>query len=193
MEFSVADIVIIAIVVLSALVSFVRGFVREVLSLGAWVVALIVAYYFAAHVAEPLAPYITDANIRLWAAGLMLFIATLIIMGLVNLLIGKILLKTGISGTDRLLGVILGALRGGLLVAVILLAIRISPMQADEMWPNSKMLPYFDDAASWLWDGISGTVERWQGPEEPAVTEPTAPPAGETEAERAQRLLNGGT
>ena len=113
------DYIIIGIIAFSILVSLLRGFVREVLSLGSWVVAFIVASQFYPY----LAAYLTQIEsmyIRNGTAIGILFVLTLIVGAIVNYVISQLVDKTGLSGTDRVLGAIFGLVRGALIVAALL-------------------------------------------------------------------------
>lgn len=100
------DYVILAVIGFSALVSLIRGFVKEALSLVIWFTAFFVASNFY----PQLAVYFTnfhDEMLRNGSAIAVLFIATLIVGAVVNYVIGQLVQKTGLSGTDRVLGVVL--------------------------------------------------------------------------------------
>lgn len=119
------DYFIIGIIVFSSLVSFWRGFVREVFSLAGWVVAFFVASSFYPYLASLLlqinSPYLQNSEyMRNGIAAAILFIAVLIVSGIVNALVGQLVDKTGLSGTDRVLGAAFGVLRGVFIVAAIL-------------------------------------------------------------------------
>ena len=101
------DYIIIGIIAFSILVSLLRGFVREVLSLGSWVVAFIVASQFYPY----LATYLTQIEsmyVRNGTAIAILFVLTLIVGAIVNYVISQLVDKTGLSGTDRVLGAAFG-------------------------------------------------------------------------------------
>lgn len=113
------DYIIIGIIAFSILVSLLRGFIREVLSLGSWVVAFIVASQFYPY----LATYLTQIEsmyIRNGTAIAILFVLTLIVGVIVNYVISQLVDKTGLSGTDRVLGAAFGLVRGALIVAALL-------------------------------------------------------------------------
>jgi len=135
-----ADIVILAIVLLSALIGLARGLFREVLSLVTWVAAIVLAIVFWAQVAEYLTSQIDDATLRQVVAFAGVFIGTLILGGLVQWLIGALVKSTGLTGTDRLLGFVFGGVRGVVVCLVGLIAIR-SFAQSTGWWQESLLVP----------------------------------------------------
>jgi len=105
------DYAIIFIIGLSTLVSLIRGFAKEAMSLVVWFAAFFIASQFY----QDLAVHITQINDEMLRNGVaiaILFIATLIIGAMVNYLLGQLVSKTGLSGTDRVLGACFGILRG---------------------------------------------------------------------------------
>ena len=143
------DYVIIGILGLSALISLMRGFVREALSLAAWVLAFWVSWTFFRELAVQL-DWFTVPSVRLGAAFAILFIATLMVGALVNFLMGQLVDKTGLSGTDRLLGMFFGAARGAVLVAILVLLAGLTPFPNDPWWTQSQLIGYFQELAIWL-------------------------------------------
>ena len=117
-----ADWLILAVVVISGGISLFRGFIRE--AIVAWVSAFIITSRFY----EALAPKLTffsDSIVRNTMACIILFVATLIVVGLCGSIVRSIITKVGLSGTDRLLGMAFGILRGVLIVCVILVLLQI--------------------------------------------------------------------
>lgn len=146
------DYIILGVIGVSTLISLIRGFVREALSLIGWIAAFFIASKFYAY----LAVYFTGIEnpiLRNATAIAILFCATLIVSGIVNHLIGKLVDKTGLSGTDRLLGMCFGAVRGVLLVAAILLfADAFTGLGHTEDWMNSQLIGRFKPIQHWFFD-----------------------------------------
>lgn len=149
-----ADIIILLIVLVSVGISVMRGFVREVLSLVAWVAAFWVAAAFAHPASGWLAPYIELETVRLVVAFVGVMILTLLAAGLVNLAIAKLLASAGLSGTDRLLGAVFGLARGVAVVMVAVLLAGLTSVPTADWWGESRTLAVCEAAAihviTWL-------------------------------------------
>jgi membrane protein required for colicin V production len=143
------DWAIVAIIAVSALISLTRGFVKEALSLLTWIIAGLVAWLFGGALAELLVPYIETPSLRVIAACSILFVMTLLLGGLVNYLISQLVKATGLSGTDRFLGMVFGAARGALLVVVAVGLLSLAPVEADAWWRESVVIPHFLLVADW--------------------------------------------
>ncbi|HYN77456.1 MAG TPA: CvpA family protein [Lamprocystis sp. (in: g-proteobacteria)] len=144
------DIAIIAILLLSALIGLARGLVREVLSLGVWLAALGVAYYYHTTVAAALTAQITQPNVRLGVAFVGLILAVLILGSIVGWLLTALVDKTGLSWVDRLLGLVFGAARGGVLVAMAVFLAALTPLVDETWWQDSKAIAQSQVAANWM-------------------------------------------
>ena len=86
---------------------------------------------------------------------------TLYLKNLVNFLIGELIRVTGLSGTDRFLGMVFGAARGGLLVVVLAGLLSLAPVQQDAWWRESALLPHFLLIADWSKNLILGFSGQW--------------------------------
>ncbi len=144
------DYAILGVIVVSVIVSVIRGFMREALSLISWVLALWVALSFADDLAVQLNNVIAQPQIRLAVAFVMLFVITLFIGGLFNFIFGGLVQRSGLTGTDRSLGMVFGFARGGLVVALLLLIGSLSALSDSEWWKSSALIPYFKPFAVWL-------------------------------------------
>jgi membrane protein required for colicin V production len=144
------DYILLVIVAVSALLSLWRGFVMEAISLVSWIVALWVAVIFFQDLAELMTDWIVSASIRDVAAFAMLFIGTVLVGGLVNFLVGQLVAKTGLTATDRALGMLFGFVRGVVIVAVLVLLAGLTALPQDPWWREALLLGHFQDMALWL-------------------------------------------
>lgn len=149
MSFNWVDLLIIAVVVISALISLLRGFVKEALSLVIWFLAGTIAWMFGGGLAHYFSPYIESESLQVLAACGALFIASLIAGAALSFLLSRLIHATGLSGTDRFLGVFFGAARGGLLVAIAVGLLDLSPLVREPAWRESNLIPHFLLVADW--------------------------------------------
>ena len=161
MAFTLVDWAIIAIIAVSTLISLKRGFVKEALSLLIWIVAGAVAWMFGGSLAQYLESYIQMPSARVIAGCAILFVATLLVGAMLNFLIGELIRVTGLSGTDRFLGMAFGAARGGLLVVVAVGLLSLGPVQQDPWWQESRLIPQFLLVADWSKNLILGFSGQW--------------------------------
>ncbi len=136
------DIAILTIIALSALISVIRGFVREVLSLLVWIAAFWIGIRFSPQVAVYLEGYIASPTLQIGVAFTVLFVVTLLVGALVNYLAGQLVGRTGLTGTDRLIGIIFGVARGVVVVAVLLLAAGLTALPREPWWQESTLIPH---------------------------------------------------
>src|SRR5919107_1228578 len=118
MPFSVLDLVVIGIVLISALLAAVRGFTREVLAIVAWVVAAAAAWYLHPTALPIAQQYISSNTVALVAAIGGIFVVTLIIVSIITVQISDLILDSRIGALDRTLGLFFGAARGFLICVI---------------------------------------------------------------------------
>lgn len=157
------DIVILGVIGLSALISLVRGFAKEALSLVIWFGAFFIASQYYAK----LAVYFTnlqDEMIRNGAAIAALFIATLVVGAIVNYVIAQLVQKTGLSGTDRVLGIVFGGLRGVLIVSAALFFMdAFTSFPDSEWWKGSQLVPEFSRVIAPFFEHLQATSSFLSG------------------------------
>lgn len=158
------DYAIIATLALSVLVGLWRGFIGEVMALVCWVLAFWVAWMFGPVLAEQFSASISVPSVRVMLGYAVCFIAVLIAGAIVGYLLRKLVSGSGLSGTDRLLGMVFGLVRGFALVVLVVVLMKFTPVIRDDWWQNSRMLPTFERSASWMTRLLPETVAKYLEP-----------------------------
>lgn len=119
MSFTLFDAIVLAVVLISALLAMVRGFVREVLSVASWVVAAVAAFYLYESLLGVIFPnMIASETIATIVAVAVIFFVALIIATWITIKIADFVIDSRVGAIDRLLGFVFGAARGVLLVVI---------------------------------------------------------------------------
>ena len=148
--FTWVDWAVVAVVGLSTLLSLLRGFTREALSLLGWIAAFVLAYIFAGELASRMTGLISNITARYIAAWLLLLVAVLLLTGLVSMLVTQMVRATGLGTLDRLLGTIFGFARGVIIVLVLVFLVRELLPPRDQVWLyQAQLMPQIDALLSW--------------------------------------------
>ena len=146
------DIGVIAVIGLSAVFAFARGFVREALSIVAWVGAGFITLYGFNYVYAIVDPMVKNPLLSQLIAGFGLFVTALIILTLITGIIARSVRASALSPIDRTLGFVFGLLRGAFIVSLAYLLLDIS-VQLNERpgWlKDAKSAPYLREGADLL-------------------------------------------
>lgn len=147
------DYVVLVIVGASVVVSVLRGFVREVLALAAWVAAFVTANLLSGTVADWLPSGIHDASLRTLTAFAAVFVVTLIAASVLALVVSKLTKSAGLGLEDRLLGSFFGFARGMLIVIVLVLVAGLTALPRQPAWNNAMLSPPLE--------ALAGAVKPW--------------------------------
>jgi len=148
----IVDYLLLAVFLLSALMGLFRGLVKEALSLVGWVVAAWCAWRFGGAVADMIPSVVDDSITETWVARVIVLVAVLILTGLLSRLIAYVVHQSGLSGTDRMIGMVFGMARGVVLVSLVVLLLDAAGFDADPWWRESKLIPYAAPLAERLGD-----------------------------------------
>lgn len=162
MPVTLLDLIIVAVVLISAALAMIRGFTREILSIAAWLAAAVAAIYLHHHVVPYLTPYIKNATAAQLAAGAIVFLVTLIIVSFITVRISDSILDSSIGALDRTLGFLFGAVRGVLLAAVAFAFFGWLVSEATQpAWVReAKSKPYLLQLSDWLFKLLPENLEN---------------------------------
>lgn len=147
------DIGILVVIGISALVSFVRGFFTEAVSLATWLAALVISTRYAHQFGGLFRQQIENDLARGVVSWLALFMGTLLIGGLINFLFGKLRSTVKLGLFDRVIGLGFGVARGILFAGVIVMAAHLdffTSLREGALWNTSTLLPYILELAKFM-------------------------------------------
>ena len=154
-EATSVDWVVFAVGFVSILIGLVRGFVRTVFAVGAWLVGLVATPLAA----QPLMP-LTGEVVPVWFVYLLCFVALFILTRMLGGMLLRSLRKAGLGGADRLLGGVLGAVRALAIVAVLAIVAQVSGYARNPVWQQALTRPLLDRlvlwAQPWLPERVTG-------------------------------------
>ena len=136
------DTFFIFIILASVFIGFLRGFIKEIISISALLLAAWVSTNFGSYFGSYFAPWINEPSGQLWAGFLFSFIVV-IFMGMITARILSKIFRLSISAKiDRILGALFGFCRGAILLAVMVLGGQLTNAVEKEWWVNSQYIPY---------------------------------------------------
>ena len=136
---------------LSMVTGLFRGFIKELVALCAWVLAIWLALVYSPTLDPTFQPYIHDKTARLVVAFICILLSTILVGGLVNTILSFILRRSGLSGSDRILGMGFGIGRGVFIVALMMLVVKVTHAPRDDYAQQSHLYAKFDPLVNWLY------------------------------------------
>jgi membrane protein required for colicin V production len=200
MPFSILDLVVLGIVLISALLAAVRGFTREVLAIGAWAAAAAAAWVFHPMALPFVKQHIHSNTVALVAAIGGIFIVTLIVVSIITVKISDMILDSRIGALDRTLGFLFGAARGFLICVIGWVFLNWLLQGKNPEWAaNARTRPALEDTGNnliaMLPDNPEGLLQQLRSkglgepaePAEPAEPDPQRPAAPANPAQPQRR------
>lgn len=147
---NVTDYLVIAGFVISAVVGALRGFLREVVAIITWLIALFLAWHFSDLVAPHLGGLLSGSAVSTWAARAILVILILLLGAGIGAALSHFVRLSIFSGLDRFLGLVFGVLRGLVLFGVLVILGQLLRLEDERWWRQSLMIPYGESIANGL-------------------------------------------
>ena len=152
MPVSYLDLVVLGVIFISAVLAMMRGFTREVLAIGSWLAAAIVAYLFYKPLLPYVQQYISHPMVSLAIAIGAVFIVTLIVVSIITVRVSDFILDSRIGALDRTLGFLFGAARGALICVIgyIFFGWLVPADKQPEWVKASRSRPYLESSGNSL-------------------------------------------
>ena len=146
----IIDIIIAVALGLSIVVGFVRGFVKEAISIAALLFAIWASLYFGPAAGNVSSSWLSSEELQTWFGRILVFAIILSVGGLLGWGISKLVRMSVLNGMDRLSGSLFGAARGVLLLAVFIIGGQFAGFDNDDWWLQSRLIPHVEIVADWI-------------------------------------------
>jgi len=150
MDFNYFDIAIVVIILITALIGFMRGLVWMGIFLATWTTAILLAIKFKDNIAQALPIKLSSEVAQTGLAALLIFLGVLIAGAIINFLLHKLVNAIGLGTFDRILGTGLGIALGALAITLLTMLLSLTELPNQDTWQKSKFIPKFQEASTWL-------------------------------------------
>lgn len=144
------DYIILAIILLSAVIGLVQGFLKEICSLVTWVLAIWLAWALGPSVAPYLGGVLKQEPYGLWTGRAIVFVLVLIAGAMIGYAVNHFVRMSLFSGLDRMLGFVLGLVRGVVIVGFVVILAQAAELDTEAWWQRSKLAPVVTPVANGL-------------------------------------------
>jgi membrane protein required for colicin V production len=182
MPITILDLIVIVVVLVSATLAMVRGFVREVLSVASWLAAVAAAYFLYKPLVPMVKPYIESTTVATIIAAAVIFFIALIVASYITTKISDFVIDSRIGALDRAFGFVFGAARGILLLVIALLFFSWLVQTPPSWVANARSEPLLANLGERLMAALPDDVEaallnrfRHKDQEAPATGNDAAP------------------
>jgi membrane protein required for colicin V production len=159
------DMVLLAVILVSALLGALRGFVGIVVGTLSWLLSGWATFQFGGDAGRWLADGAHPSMTYYLGGYALTFVVTMAVVGIIGMVIRSAVRATALSGTDRALGFGLGTLRGGFFAAVLVLLMSFTPLTREPAWHQSLLLPVLSPSVYWM----RAQLPDWRMPQMPQL------------------------
>ncbi|NIE66092.1 CvpA family protein [Burkholderia sp. Ax-1719] len=141
--FTAFDYAVMAVIGLSALRGAWRGFIGEIFGLIGWIAAFIVGCRFVDRVVPVIPATWPGGALTQWLiAFALIVIAVVLVAGVGNAVLSRVVQVSGLSGVDRSLGMLFGLARGVVLVLILVVLAGLTELPQQDFWRKALLRPY---------------------------------------------------
>ena len=157
------DILILVVIALPAIVGVLYGFLNIAFSLLAWALAIGISVKLTGYFAPMLESHVDTPILRVILAFTGLFIVSLVILTIIGFLIVKLLGRTGLTATDRILGLFFGMGLGVIIVQVVVFMAGFTAIPEAPWWQRSLTMQPFERVSVWMGKYLPETMVKYHG------------------------------
>ena len=161
MDFNYFDIAIVVIILITALIGFMRGLVWMGIFLATWTAAILLAIKYKDSLAQTLPIKLGNKVAQTGLAALLIFLGVLIVGAIINYLFSKAIAAIGLGAFDRILGTGLGIALGSLAVTLLIMLLSLTELPDQQAWQKSRFVPKFQEAAKWIQTLIPDNLNQY--------------------------------
>lgn len=161
MDFNYFDIAIVVIILITALIGFMRGIVWMGIFLATWAAAILLAIKYKDALAQELPIKLSSEIAQTGLAALLIFLGVLIAGAFINFLFSKAVAAVGLGAFDRILGTGLGIVLGALAITLLTMLLSLTELPNQEAWTKSHLIPKFQEASEWLQTLIPDNLNQY--------------------------------
>lgn len=152
---NILDIIILVIAALSIIFGIIKGFIREVLSLAFFAIAVVLSFLFYSQAGDVIFKFVENRNISNFAGFISIFTIVLIAGSIITYLVKKLLTVGPLQAVDRIMGGVFGLLRGVAISGIIVFLLIAFPVN-DKLLNSSRLAPYVIDSITVLMKMLPG-------------------------------------
>ncbi len=187
MPITLLDIILLVVMLISGLLAMIRGFMREILSIGAWGIAALVTLYSYSRVLPIAQGYISSNMVAAAVTIGAVFLITLLVVSVITVRISDMVLDSRVGALDRTLGFLFGLGRGLLVVVVAFLFFAwLVPERSQPQWVReAKSKVVLQSTGQWLLsmlpEDLDKTITKFRRPKPEDQEPPDASPDQKSE------------
>lgn len=155
------DYLVLTIIVISGLLGLLRGLIREILSLCAYVAAFVGAVWWGPRVSGWLEAFIDNPLLRTGLAYLAVFLLILLLVGLLNITLATLINKTGLTPADHGLGGLFGLFRGSLIVLGLVALAGYTELPQEDWWQQARLSGATVQAVQTVGGWLPSSMKEW--------------------------------
>ncbi|MCE0723496.1 MULTISPECIES: CvpA family protein [Legionella] len=160
MQFQWVDLIFIVIIGLSSITGLLRGFIKEFIALGVWILAVWVGYNYSGALNPYLQPYIQDQSIRTILGFIIVVLGVLIAGGIANAILGLFLRGSGLGAMDKVLGGIFGFARGVFILSLIFAILSMTSLPYQQYVQSSRIYNQLVPVINWISGSLPGLINK---------------------------------